>query len=275
MGETARMTRKGILYTLGLTLFALALLGIALLFLKQEQSTRFMELGSRQNIHDLERSIHNAFVEVVKKEGFRMSTTINSFTVNSSLPYNVTKMINSFALIEQSVERDFLFISIDNQSFLAQNRFVFMPSQIRSTLSKPTEVIIEPENDLAAAIVGYNVSLTALGDITCTNKVDGGGSLTVQVSASSLDEDCTIDATELVKKLTLDITSSQGTARLEISSDDTKAELKLKSDVPLSSSITVLVQPLAESGSVVLPMNLTVNHSALSYYKSAMIPLFS
>ncbi len=278
-------SRKGVVYTLSLTLLALVLLAVATLYVRQGHAAQehFAELGGRQRVYDIEKSVQAAFTEALMKEaGFRFSTTANSFTVNSRFPQNLTAMALIFDMIENNTERDFPFITLNVSPFVQKQEFLFMPSLIHYVQKKPDEIAIEPgqdgddddDGDAFSSIIGYGVSLTFSANITsCVSNIRSGDALKVAVSAVSPFGNCVVPNTTL-NELTLDMASQGKNIRLEIKGgdhDDEGGTLTLRSEAPIVSSIAVLVQPLPESGSIELPITMNVNGSALSYVKSSRI----
>lgn len=275
-------SRKGVVYTLSLTLLALVLLAVATLYVRQGHAAqeRFAELGGRQRVYDLEKSVQAAFTEALMKEaGFRFSTNANSFTVNSRFPQNLTAMAVIFDMIENNTERDFPFIELNVSLFNQEQEFLFMPSLIHYVQKKPDEIAIGPgqdgdDGDTFSSIIGYGVSLTFSSNITsCVSNLKSGDKLKVAVSAVSPFGNCVIPNTTL-NELTMDMASQGKNIRLEIKGgdhDDEGGTLTLKSEASIVSSIAVLVQPLPESGSIELPITMNVNESALSYVKSSRI----
>ena len=182
--------KRGVAYTLAITFLGIVLLSLSLLIFNAAQSSQsqLVIFGATQKIYDLEQSIQETFAQaVVQKTTLRFSSTINSFTINETLPQNISALTDLYVKLEPDIERDFPAISLDTSFFIENKEFQFLPQGISYIQESTSKIKIKAATGGSLnSVQGYNLTLIFPANITtCSSNVQEGNVLQVAVKATS------------------------------------------------------------------------------------------
>ncbi|HLC71329.1 MAG TPA: hypothetical protein VJI32_04935, partial [Candidatus Nanoarchaeia archaeon] len=120
MNQKRRLKKKGILYTLSLTLLSLTLLSLAAVFMFQSRSVelRYIDLSFAQKVSDLDQSMKSILSEAfLKKTNLNFSVDGNSMNIKETMPRDLAGMDTLMQTIKDQGERDFPILTLDLASF--------------------------------------------------------------------------------------------------------------------------------------------------------------
>lgn len=262
-------SKRGILYTFGLTLFVLVLLAVSILVFKQSYSAneRFTELSGRQKVYDLEQSLEKVFEKILaSKTDIKISRGLNFFNINQSLPQNLSNVTAILITISDNVNRDFPFFKLNATLFVQEPKIIFKPSNIEYIPQNNKRIIVKPtDSNSSNNILGYDIILNFNYNITsCTNSNQAGSRLKISVTAISPFGSCIIPSTTL-NSVYMDLISEGKNTLILI--DNGNSSLSLQSDNNIKTSINVLITPLTEEGYFEWPITETVNETSISLTK--------
>jgi len=226
--------RRGVLYTLSLTLFALIIIALAALFFDSSSSSesRLIELAFTQKIVDLDDSISKSMSKIVLN-GMNMNLDYSnsSFTISHFDSFEDSGLDDSISSFVSNVESDFRIVNISWDDFESQKPIVFDSINYIVKDSKTIEIL---ENE---KITGYEINLSFSSNITsCVDSISGGGDLSFIFNAVSIDGGCSFNQAD-VDDIDIDLVVGGVGISLDIESD---GELDFSSNASINSTIKVL-----------------------------------
>ncbi|MBU0456952.1 MAG: hypothetical protein ABH824_02615 [Nanoarchaeota archaeon] len=267
MKEIEKMGKKGMFYTLGLSLFALILLLLAVLFFRHAQSveSRNVELSFAQKYYDLDVSIQNIFTEAfLSKSTIDLTSNSNSLTIEESFPFDFTELDNLVNDLKSKVENDFSAIDISQNDFSSYHSLTLMPLNITYRHSGNNRIIIPANSDITA----YNITLTFTENITsCTPNIVGGGTVDLYFYAQSPGNDCQVSQSN-VDEGDIGLTVGGEEVSIHLESD---GEFIIESNATAQSIVTVNFYQTNQRTYFQLPITLEIDDPVLSFYKRSMI----
>lgn len=196
------MNNKGFLYTLGLSLFLLALLALGILFLRQAalEQNRNVESGFSLKAWDEYTSINKAVADVFINTGIFLNSTNKTATFGEPLPHNFTAFDQFMEIFIDRIEGNFTDVNISLEKFYTQKHEIcFRPIGIAyqhqaEGLSGKLDKIVEiDKND---NITSFNITLEFDSKVSCAlasgaGNPTEGGILSVKLKVSpTLDTSC-------------------------------------------------------------------------------------
>jgi hypothetical protein len=175
--------KKGVLYTLSFTLFALIIIALAALYFESSSSSesRLIELAFSQKIVDLDDSISKSISKIVYN-GMNMNLDYSntSFTVSHVGSFENSDLDDLLEGFVSNVEGDFSNVNISLDDFDSQKPIVFDSINYIVKDSKTIEI---EEN---SKIVGYEINLSFSSNISsCVDSISGGGEFSFVFNAVS------------------------------------------------------------------------------------------
>ena len=166
------MNKKGFLYTLGLTLFLLAVLGLGILFLRQAslEKARNIESGFSLKSWDSFTSVNKAVADAFIATGIFLNSTNSTATFAEPLPHDFTEFDAFMQLFIDRIEGNFSNINISLDKFYQDRHSVcFVPIGIGYHHQGPSDKldrIIEINKN--SNISSFNVTLEFTESVTCS-----------------------------------------------------------------------------------------------------------
>jgi len=260
------MRKKGMLYTLGLSLFIFVVLLLAVLFFRHAGSveSRNIELSFFQKNYDLDNSIQNVFTwAFVSKSGIVFSSDYSSLTIEENLPDDFTELDNLISELESKVENDFSAVNISLETFLDGHGLVLMPLNITYKHTS-SGIFIESNPN----ITGYNVTLIFTENITsCTPDIEGGGTVEIDFLGQSLGDDCVVSQ-DNVEEGEIDLIVGGEEVTIELGED---GEFTIESNASVSSMMTISFNELDQRTYFQLPIILELTDPVFSFYKRSEV----
>lgn len=151
------MKKKGIFFTLGLTLFAFVILALSLNYAKNSSSydLKFLELSTAGRIYDLDQSLENSLASLFSDFSSMTYTASSSEAIfQYNLPYNFTRLNQSYQTFRQfansqgnpnlvSPLQNNLSISVQPMGILFWQNLSRNSSHISYTINPPTSYSID------------------------------------------------------------------------------------------------------------------------------------
>ena len=153
-----KLRKKGVLYTLSLTLILLTFLALGALFFRNATFTqeRYIELSSTQKVYDLDTSIETIFAQTfLTKSKIMLNNTNHSFTIQENFSSDFSEMDGLLQKLEGFVETDFNIVSLDLSSFLADHSLIVDPVNITVKQENQRKFHVLANNN----ITGYDIIL--------------------------------------------------------------------------------------------------------------------
>ncbi len=261
--------KKGVMYTLAFTLFALGLLALAVLFFTHASSaeSRHMELSFSQKIYTLDTSVQGIFAEAfTRKSGRTLSSGNHSLTIQENIPHGFTELDALIARLKEQVENDLTSINISISSFLERHALIFRPFDITYEQVNNNRIRVLPNPN----ITGYMVTLTFNGNITsCNSDSEDGGTLDLTFVGQYSGDNCTFSKNN-IRKADMSLMVLGKGVSLELKED---GGLTLESNATAQSVITVAFTELAQQGYFVMPITVELYDPAFNFYKASLVQL--
>ena len=134
------MNKKGFLYTLGLSLVLLALLGLGILFLRQAalEQERNAESGLSLKVWDKYTSIEKTIAEMFINTGIFLNSSKGTTTYREPLPHDFTQFDDTLEILADNLEGNFSNSSIDlSKMYDQKHRVIFQPINLHYTHFEP------------------------------------------------------------------------------------------------------------------------------------------
>ncbi len=259
--------KKGVFYTLSLSLLAFILLSLAFLFVLQsnETETRHLELSLFHKIYESGASSQEVFRTFFSQQGrFNVSYTNTSFTVVEGFPQVFTSLDKDLIDLEQHMEKD-LNMQIDSSIFLETHSISLQPLNISYNHVNENTISIEKNT----FIHGYNILLQFSENLTfCDSNLDEMGDLSFSLEVVSSGVDCTITSNSLNRG---EIIFSTGSEEARMYVNVTK-DLLFESPIPVESIITVEFDAI-ENPFLQVPILLVFTHPTYNFSKNNFVSL--
>ncbi len=263
------LKKRGVLYTLSLSLFALVLLALAILFFRHANSTesRHVELSFSQKIYGLDTSIQQIFAESFERESnITASFDGQSITIQEALPLDFTELDNVISTLKTDVENDFTIVNINTESFLSNHTLIFEPLNITYEHESINRIHILPNLN----INGYDITLTFFENITsCITDIEDEGPIDINFTAQSPGDNCIISQ-ENAEEAEITLVVGGENISVDIEED---GEFNLESNATVESSITINVAENNQQGHFELPISIEISDSALGFSKQGNVQL--
>lgn len=260
--------KKGLLYSLGLALFALLILMSALLIGKQGNSAEsyFIDLVVTQQAQEIQTSTSEAFSEVYLREGGITITLRNtSLNIIENLSHDYTSLEQIFTNLESNIENNFEVIQINQTEFQRTNGFFLQPLNISYTHKNEQSIQI----DKNPYIKGYTLNLIIEKNITgCTINLVSGGNFELSFSGVSQNANCSSQGTNLQSadmELIVDGQNVSATVQLD-------GFFSVVSNVSLKSNITVKYD-VAENIYLQLPIEIELLESFQNFSQKRRVKI--
>lgn len=166
--------KKGVFYTLSLTLFSLLLFGIAVLFLMSSTYTdsRLVELSFSERIYEADTSIGGVFMEAFfQNSDTEINVSNGSVIIEDHLQQSFGKTDSVFTQLQSQVENDFP-VQVNLNQYKKTHGLIFEPVNISYEHNGSSGLFIAPNN----AITKYSVHLVVSQNISsCVADLVPGG----------------------------------------------------------------------------------------------------
>jgi len=260
------MDKKGVFYTLSLSLLMMLILALALLFLRHADSveSRLVELSFFQKMADLDTSVQSIFVEAfTSKSNLVFSSTASSIRIVETLPQNFTALDDLNARLKSDVESNFNLVNISLDSFSGTHDLLFMPTGI--IYQHTTTEIIHVRPNLN--ITGYDIILVFTGNITsCTNNITVGGPITIDFLGQAPGPDCTVTQSNANQGGVIDLVVNGSAVSLTLGKN---GSITMESNVSVQSDITIIFQNPDQDGYFQIPILIELFDTAFGFYKQS------
>lgn len=218
------MNKKGFLYTLGLSLFLIAVLSLGILFLRQAalERERNTESGFSLKVWDEHTSINKAVADVFINTGIFLNSTNLTATFEEPLPHNFTSFDQFMKVFIDRIEGNFTDVNISLDRFYQfRHEVCFRPMNISYQHQGPSDKLDQiVEIDVNSKINSFNITLKFKNPVTCTEvSKTFGPKLNAKITVSpTADGSCDAYATPTnYNALTLTFTNTTGSqANLQI-----------------------------------------------------------
>ena len=260
--------KKGILYSLGLTLFALIILTLALLIGKQGDSaeSHFIDLIVAQQAQEIQTSTNKAFSEVYLREGnISFSLRETSLTIVENFPEDYNQLKQIFTSLETDIEKNFVGIEINQEKFQSMDGLLLQPLNI--SYMHGTQGGIHIDQNLQ--IDSYTLSLIFGGNVTsCTIDFVSGGSFDVSFSVVSPSTNCSDQGTNL-QSANISLIAEEQNIYVTLQPN---GPFSIVSNVSLVSNLTVGYQP-TKNVYVQLPIEVELLESFQNFSQKTKVKL--
>ena len=254
------MNKRGVFYTLTLSLFSLALLSLAFLSLEYAQAneSRYAELGAAARVYDLHNSMSKVFTSAsIQENTTYFTTTNNSIIIHETFPLDFSSLDELVASLKADIESDFPIANISTEGF-SQHSLYFLPMNISHKHLDGKHLLISGNPN----ITGYNVSLTFSGILSCSQS-STAGSLHVEFYAFGGGSNCSLNTN--VDEVDITMTINGAPAALSIDS----SALDLQSNVSVKTRIGIDVVGQPHPIDAQLPIAIVVRDPAVGFIKNA------
>jgi hypothetical protein len=262
------MNKKGMLYTLGLTVFMLVFFMLAILFFRHSQDAgrRTIELSLGHNIFDVSDSMQEMFAAAfVEASNISIGMTRKAITIEQVFPADFTKLDNLLSSLKSSVEEDFNQIQITKPVFNDNFEILFKPLNLRYQHLRSEMVI-----PLNTAGVNYSLNLSVDGNITgCSSNVTAGGSVGFNLVSMGTDGSCNVSQAA-VQTLQVGVNFSGQVLEMEIGANGTFFMRNLEGAYSI---MTLQFQEASEVATAQLPIKIALNNSAFKFQKVSNVTL--
>jgi hypothetical protein len=190
------MNKKGFLYTLGLTLFLLAVLSLGILFLRQAslEKQRNIESGFSLKSWDSYTSVNKAVADAFIATGVFLNSTNSTATFAEPLPHDYVAFDAFMELFIDRIEGNFSNINISLKKFYEDRHTIcFQPTGIGYQHQGPSDTkednIIEINKN--SNITSFNITLEFTSPVTCDLPPPGSGTffMTLKITPTT-DANC-------------------------------------------------------------------------------------
>src|SRR3989338_10725222 len=254
------MTKKKVLYTLTLSLLAIALVSLAFLSFTFSQSSQsqYIELSSAFSVYDMHTSISKDMSVVFShKNTTFVRTTRESIVIQESLPVDFDALDAQLTSLKNKIERDFRNVNIT----IGEHALYFLPMNLSLSHIADNHFVLS----LHPNVTGYNITLRYSGSVSSCSENSDAGSIHVELYVIAGGSNCTFN--QNVGEFQLTVNGQQTT--LEI--DDDNLELDRKSVV--KTTISVSVVPQSQYIDVEMPMTVSVREPVFGFEKNAFVQL--
>ncbi|HIG93898.1 TPA: hypothetical protein HA242_06120 [Candidatus Woesearchaeota archaeon] len=269
MNQKRRLKKKGILYTLSLTLLSLTLLSLAAVFMFQSRSVelRYIDLSFAQKVSDLDQSMKSILSEAfLKKTNLNFSVDGNSMNIKETMPRDLAGMDTLMQTIKDQGERDFPILTLDLASFQDRHGLILQPQNINYVQQDSNDIIVDPNDNL----LSYNINLSFTKNIISCEILDSDqGNLKVDVAITSPENSCGFSRDD-VKFLIINI--DLGGEKPFLSIID-KGGLHLWSTAAVNSSISIGMLPGVQEKHLEIPLTVIINDTMQGFYKESGVKL--
>lgn len=275
--QKSTMGKKGVVYTLAFTLFALGLLSLAVLFSRHAAlaESRHVELSFSQKVYDLDTSIQNILAEAfIGHSGMMLSSNrslnASSMTLQENLSSDFAELDALLGRIKDGVEKDFSSVNISLEAFFSTHAVVLQPQGIVYKHRKGNSISVMPHPGIA----GYEITLLFRSNITsCTaaseEEAEKERAVTLTFLGQHGGENCTFSGTGLESADITMIVGGKGVA-LEL---EEGGELMLESNATVQSAVKVLVAERNQSGYFEIPVMVEIRDPAFSFSKAGSVQI--
>ena len=266
-------SRKGILFTLGLTFLGLVIMALAVLIFHNAQKSEGIvsKLVVLDRVYDLDSSIEKSLVEIFnQKSGITVSVDGNVSFQESFPNLNVAEFTNSMNDFKTFIESNFSNINISVSEIVSEVPIVIMPYNITykhvNYGGKQIEVVPQQIN-----FEGYSVSVSIDENVSsCDSEVDEGDfNLLINVTGLG-GSSCSVS--ELIDALgENEIEINDETVEIEIEDGVLTITIDEESDVSAELDVKVLT---SEDEIVYLeykPVVIDIDFSEFGIYKSGKV----
>lgn len=265
------MNKQGMMYTLTLSLFALALFGLTVAYLQQAQqaSARYTELNLAAKIYDVDTSVEQVFALMFSQKGaFFVQEENNYLLILESLPANFVPMDTLAGQFVVGVEDDFPTFRVNLSGFVNNHSFRERPLNITYFhLSNRSIVFFFP-----TSVQAGNFSLSFDYNITsCTTGLQQGGNFMLAMAGLSPGVDCTVSGSQAQSGV-VRMATGEGQATIELLPTDVGFQVTISSNVTAQSRV---VLNYGSSGHIEIPIVLTVNDSDIYRTHKVRLPSLS
>lgn len=258
--------KKGYLYTLSLSLFAIIFLTLILLFLRSSATlqSRSIELSFYQKNYDLDNSIQDIFVEAFTRESnINFSSDSSSLRLEEGLPNNFVGLNSLVSDLKAFVERDFNSIEVNLGIFLVNHNLILLPLNV-TTLHNGNGIFIESNPD----IISYNITLAFSENITfCDSEIEEDGAIDFNFLGNSSDRDCIISQNN-AEEVEIDLIVNGEAVTIELDED---GELIIESNATVHSTVEIGFNEISSNSYFQLPIMVEINDSGFNFYKKSKI----
>jgi len=257
------MGKKGVFYTLTLSLFGLVLLSLAFLMFEhaQNSASRYAELGAAARVYDLHVSINSVFADVYLKENITFFTLTNkSIALQETFPVDFDSLDDSVASLKSDIEDDFSIVNISTDGF-AQHTLYFLPMNISYEHLDMDHVFIQDSPN----ITGYNISLAFSGILSCADS-STAGSTHVELYVLGGGSNCTYN----LNVNDLDVTVTIGGAKAGLSIGNGNG-LEFQTNLSVDTSIAIDVVEQQQLIDAVMPVTIQVKEQSFGFMKNAYV----
>jgi len=254
------MTKKGVFYTLTLSLLAIALVSLAFLSFTFSQSSQsqYIELSSAFSVYDMHTSISKVMSDAFShKNTTFVRTTRESIVIQESLPVDFDALDAQLTSLKNKIERDFRNVNIT----IGEHALYFLPMNLSLSHIADNHFVLS----LHPNVTGYNITLRYSGSVSSCSENSDAGSIHVELYVIAGGSNCTFN--QNVGEFQLTVNGQQTT--LEIDDDN----LELQSNSSVKTSISVSVVPQSQYIDVEMPMTVSVREPVFGFEKNAFVQL--
>ena len=258
--------RKGVLYTMTLSLLSIALLSVAVLFIQHSSSaeSRHIELSFTQKIIDLDSSIQNSFAEAIQlRNTTHVVVTDKSFTVYERIPTDFDALDDILANLETSINSDIALVNVSTSSYNATHAVIAQPLNI--TYEHETDSKIQTKQNFA--ITGYNITLRTTGSISGCSQSTTPGTLTFEVYGLGAGANCTVSSPgALTGSLSFIISGSTVAVLLNAS-----GQVSIQSNTTIRSEVTTYFNEIQEKTYAEVPIIVQITDPSFYFIKESYV----
>ena len=251
-------TKRAMLYTLTLSLFALGVLSLAFVSYEFSQSNEsiYTELSSAFYVYDLHSSISTALSSAFTHENTTYFVTTNtSILVQEQLPVDFSTLDALMTSLKNRTESDF---SIVNISIDSEHRLYFLPMNVSLRHVASDHIMLSGH----ANITGYNMTLKFSGIISSCSQSSSVGTLHLELYIMGGGSNCTFN---------------QNIDEFQVSISGVGATLEIDDGVDFQSNSTVqvgIMANLVQQPTIIdvkLPATIAVREPVFGFEKNAFV----
>jgi hypothetical protein len=260
------MKSKGMFYTLGLTLFVLVLLSLAILFFQHasQVESRQIELGFTQKVYDVDQSVKSVLVDAFQSTTtFSVAAATNSVTISQNLLQSYATFQNLVQDIKNISENSFN-LDLQSADFFSNRRLVINNNNnsIIYSNNNSGEVLISANPTIA----GYAVTILPSAAITsCQPNLVTGGALNFSLWAVFQASNCMLSEASVTSG-TVDLWINSKLISFVISES---GQLSINTSASEESSLTIFFDELQQKPKVFLPIPVVINEPSFTFTKTS------
>jgi hypothetical protein len=269
MNHKKNNDKRAVMYTLSLTLIALILFSLSVVFFRHASfsEARNIESSFAQKIYNQQTSIENVFSKaIIQNNNFVYAANQNSFTVQEDFPPDLAGLNTLITTLKGKIENESNSLEINITEFLADESIIFQPLNItfKHSPSGNVRVVGNPN------VTGYNITLSFAGEITtCTPSFIYGGSLTLNLVSTSSGIGCnTIENNVQSGSVNMVVDSLAFTITL-----DANGEMYFLGSAVANSTIITNFDPIGENGHFEFPIKVKINETSFDFFKEYFVKL--